>query len=181
MEKKRDLLQTQRLVLKAFEECDRQRLMEIFFSEEIKKTYMIPDFSDEKHAEGLYHKLLDFSRSDDHFVYGIYVENSLIGYVNDCGIKDSTIEIGYVILPDYQRKGFATEAVKACIAELFRMGFDNVIAGFFQENIASCRVMQKCGMHKIDLEEDIEYKGNVHHCLYYGIYNTDNSRRGICS
>ena len=88
MEKKRDLLQTQRLVLKAFEECDRQRLMEIFFSEEIKKTYMIPDFSDEKHAEGLYHKLLDFSRSDDHFVYGIYVENSLIGYVNDCGIKE---------------------------------------------------------------------------------------------
>jgi hypothetical protein len=29
--------------------------------------------------------------------------------------------------------------------------------------------MQKCGMHKIDLENDMEYKGILHHCLYYGI------------
>lgn len=169
MEKKKEQLQTNRLVLRAFAECDRQQMVDIFFNEDVKKTYMIPDFADRKQAEKLFERLMSFSKSEDHFVYGICFRDAVIGFVNDCEIKDSTVEIGYVVAPAYQGKGFATEAVQACIAELFRMGFRHVIAGFFQENIASCRVMQKCGMRKIDLEEDIEYKGASHHCLYYGI------------
>ena len=169
MEKKKERLQTKRLVLRAFEERDRQKMVDIFLNEDIKKTYMIPDFDDKKQAEKLFEKLLSFSKADNHFVYGFCFQDAIIGFINDCEIKDSTIEIGYVVAPAYQRKGFATEAVRVCIDELFRMGFKHIIAGFFQENIASCRVMQKCGMRKIDLEEDIEYKGASHHCLYYGI------------
>ena len=174
MEKKKEQLRTKRLTLKAYDECDRQQMVDLCFNEEIKKTYMIPDFDDPKQAEKLFEKMRDFSRSDHHFVYGVYFDNTLIGFVNDCIIEDSMIEIGYVIIPDYQGQGFATEAVQACIEELFRMGFAHVRAGFFEENIASCRVMQKCGMHQIDLEEDIEYKGTLHHCLYYEIDNPMN-------
>ena len=174
MEKKKEQLQTKRLTLKAYDECDRQRMVEIFMNEEIKKTYMIPDFDDPKQAEKLFEKMRDFSRSEQHFVYGVYSDNTLIGFVNDCIMNDSMIELGYVIIPDYQGQGFATEAVQSCIEELFRMGFEHVRAGFFEDNIASCRVMQKCGMHQIDLEEDIEYKGIFHHCLYYEIDNPMN-------
>ena len=169
---KKEQLHTKRLLLKAFDECDRQQMVDIFLNEEIKKTYMIPDFDDPKQAEKLFKKLMDFSRSDDHFVYGIYFQDRLIGFVNDCEIKDTTIELGYVITPAYQGKGFATEAVQICIDELFKMGFTHITAGFFQGNTASCRVMQKCGMHKLDYEDDIEYKGILHHCLYYGIGQT---------
>lgn len=49
------------------------------------------------------------------------------------------------------------------------MGYEHIIAGFFEENIASRRVMEKCGMHLLELEEDVKYQGIVHHCLYYGI------------
>ena len=169
MEKKKDSLQTERLILKAFSECDRHQMVDIFCNEQIKKTYMIPDFANPKQAEALFEKMMDFSKSENHFVYGIYVNDTVIGFVNDCEINDSAIELGYVIAPAYQGKGFATEAVQACIDELFRMGFSQVKAGYFEENIASCRVMQKCGMVKMDFEEDIEYKGFSHHCLYYGI------------
>lgn len=172
MEKKKDRLQTERLILKAYDECDRQQMVDILFNEDIKKTYMIPDFDDKKQAEELFEKLMNFSRSDNHFEYGVYFNNTLIGFVNDCEIKGSMIEIGYVITPEYQGRGFATETLQICIDELFRMGFEHIKAGFFEENIASCRVMQKCGMHKIDLEDDIEYKGILHHCLYYGIDKT---------
>ena len=55
------------------------------------------------------------------------------------------------------------------------MGFDCVRTGYFEENTASGRVMQKCGMHKIDLEEEIEYRGISHHCLYYEIDRSGNS------
>lgn len=172
VKKKQERLQTERLLLKAFEERDRQQMVSILLDVQIKKTYMIPDFDDPKQAEKLFDKLKDFSHSEDHFEYGIYFQDTLIGFVNDCMIRDSMIEIGYVIVPKYQGKGFATEAVQICIAELFRMGFTHVRAGFFEKNIASCRVMQKCGMHKLDFEEDIQYKGVVHHCLYYGIDRT---------
>ena len=130
---------------------------------------MIPDFSEKRQAEALFEKLMNFSREDNHFVYGIYFSNTLIGFLNDCEMDGVSIEVGYVIAPEYQGRGFATEALKACIAELFRMGFAHVKAGFFEQNIPSCRVMQKCGMHKMDFEEDIEYKGTLHHCIYYGI------------
>ena len=165
MKKKKEVLKTKRLLLRLFHEEDRQEMVGILCNEEIKKTYMIPDFTDKKEAEALFERIMNFSRSDNHFVYGICFDNKLIGFVNDCEIKDSTVEIGYVIIPDYQNKGFATEAVQCCIDELWRIGFEHIRAGFFEENIASGRVMQKCGMHKMDLEEDIEYKGISHHCL----------------
>ena len=172
MKKKKAVLKTKRLLLRLFHEEDRQEMVGILCNEEIKKTYMIPDFTDKKEAEALFERIMNFSRSDNHFVYGICFDNKLIGFVNDCEIKDSTVEIGYVIIPDYQNKGFATEAVQCCIDELWRIGFEHIRAGFFEENIASGRVMQKCGMHKMDLEEDIEYKGISHHCLYYEIDRT---------
>lgn len=172
MKKKKEVLKTARLLLRPFNEEDRQEMVGMLCDEEIKKTFMIPDFTDKKEAESLFERIMNFSILDNHFVYGIHLNNKLIGFVNDCEIKNSTIEIGYVIMPNYQGKGFATEAVQCCIDELLRMGFEHIRAGFFEENIASCRVMQKCGMHKIDLEEDIEYRGILHHCLYYEIDST---------
>lgn len=169
MSKKRDIIETKRLVLRAYELCDEEQMVEILLNEDIKKTFMIPDFSDRNQAKELFGKLMEFSRSDQHFEYGVYLCDKLIGFVNDCGMDDATIEIGYVIHPDYQGNGYATEAVKNCIEELFIMGYNQVRAGFFEENQASKRVMEKCGMKKIDLEEDIEYQGKVHHCIYYNI------------
>lgn len=169
MKQKKEILTTERLLLRPFSEEDRQDMVAILCNTEIKKTYMIPDFADPKEAEALFERIMNSSRSDNHFVYGIYFQDKLIGFLNDCEIKDSTVELGYVITPVCQGKGFATEAVQCCIDELFRMGFAHIRAGYFEENIASCRVMQKCGMHKIDLEEDIEYRGILHHCLYYEI------------
>ena len=169
MEKKSEKLQTKRLTLRAFEECDRQQVLDIFFNDDIKKTYMIPDFESLSQAEALFEKIMLYSLSDDHFVYGICLDNVLIGFINDCEITDTTIELGFVIAPQHHSKGYATEAVRAAIVELFDMGFSKVKAGFFEDNIASCRVMQKCGMSKTEHEEDIEYRGALHHCIYYAI------------
>lgn len=168
MEKKREKLVTRRLVLKAFEECDRSAMIEIFCNKEIKKTYMLPDFDSKEQAEPLFDRFVALSKSD-RFLYGVFLDGIPIGFINDCEAKDSMIELGYVITPAHQGKGYATEAVQCCIDELFRMGYTRVRAGFFAGNTASQRVMEKCGMHKIPLEEDIPYKGVTHHCYYYEI------------
>lgn len=169
MEKKQPILQTQRLTLKAYEDSDAAAMVDILCNAEIKKTFMIPDFASRQQAEALFYRLKEFSRSDDRFEYGIYLQGTLIGFLNDCDMEGDTIEVGYVIHPDYQGKGYATEALRAAIKELFRMGYCHVTAGFFEENPASGRVMEKCGMHKLPLEKDEEYQGSLHHTLYYGI------------
>ena len=169
MEKKKEQLVTERLVLKAFRECDRPAMIDMFCNETIKKTYMLPDFENKEQAGALFDKFVILSRADDRFLYGVFLDDTPIGFINDCEKNDSMMELGYVITPEYQGKGFATEAVQACIRELFRMGYEHVRAGYFEGNTASRRVMEKCGMHKLPLEEDIEYKGALRHCLYFGI------------
>ena len=169
MKKKNEQLATDRLVLKAFSECDRAAMLDIFCNETIKKTYMLPDFESKEQAGVLFDRFLALSNGDERLLYGVFLENTPIGFINECEKHDTTMELGYVITPEYQGQGFATEAVQACIQELFRMGFDHVRAGYFEGNDASRRVMEKCGMHKISLEEDIEYKDVLRHCFYFEI------------
>ena len=53
------------------------------------------------------------------------------------------------------------------IKELLKMGFRKVKAGYFEENEASRRVMEKCGMKQLSYTDEIEYRGITHKCLYY--------------
>lgn len=62
---------------------------------------------------------------------------------------------------------YATEAVHAMIEELLKMRFCKVKAGYFEENEASRRVMEKCGMKQLSYTDEIEYRGIVHKCFYY--------------
>ena len=88
---------------------------------------------------------------------------------NDTEIVDSTVEMGYVISPSHQNKGFCTEAMCGAIEHLFEKGFSEVVCGAFEENAASLRVMQKCGMKLLDKTDVIEYRGKDHKCIYYSI------------
>lgn len=104
-----------------------------------------------------------------HFVRGICAEDRLVGFLNDVSMEGGSVELGYVVHPAYQGRGYATAALKAAIAELFRMGFREVVAGAFSDNAASLRVMQKAGMTLTDKTEEIEYRGARHRCVCYSI------------
>lgn len=166
--KKKALIETERLTIKPYALEDVNRLVDLLINPEIAKTFMVPKFESFEQVENLAKKLIAFSHEDDtkHLEYGIYLEGKLIGFVNDCGIEDEEIEIGYVIHPDYQGHGYATEAVRAIIYELREMGFCKVIAGYFAENMASRCVMEKCGMHQLPVTDEVEYRGKHHICRY---------------
>ena len=168
---KKAWLQTQRLTLKPYSQADTEPLIRLLTNREITKTFMVPDFETADQVTALAQRIIGFSQPDDtqHLEYGIYLNNNLIGFINDCGTEGDAIEIGYVIHPDYQGHGYATEAVRAVIEELRQMGFRKVTAGFFSENTASRRVMEKCGMRKSAYTDTEAYRGMVHQCFYYEI------------
>ena len=60
-----------------------------------------------------------------------------------------------------------TEALEAVLEDLLMLGYTCVRAGHFEENLASGRVMAKCGMSKIEYTDSLEYRGKVHTCIYY--------------
>lgn len=166
--RKKEQIRTARLVLKPYETSDRDRLVEFFQNEEIAATFMMPEYPTEEQYFELADKIIGFSQIDNetHLEYGIFLENDLIGMINDCGFDDETIEIGYLIHPDYKGNGYATEALGAILSEAKEMGFQKAVAGFFEENAASRKVMKKCGMHLNQTIEEEEYRGKAHRCLY---------------
>lgn len=74
--------------------------------------------------------------------------NSLIGVIDviDLSEDKKTAEVGYVLSFDYWNNGYLTEALKSVIVYLFNNGIEKVIADHHVENIASGKVMEKCGM-----------------------------------
>ena len=158
-----------RLILGPLSDTDEAAMIRILTDDIIKKTYMVPDFTSQDQAKKLFLRLKELSRSKERFVRGIYADDHLVGMINDVGIDGRRIELGYVIHPDHHNRGYCTEALKKAIEELFYNEFEEILAGAFAENAASIRVMEKAGMQRSDRREEIEYRGEVHRCVYYEI------------
>ncbi len=162
-----NLIKTERLTLKPFEPEDKTALSEILLNEEIKKTYMIPDFENTEALDKMVNRFTELSRSDSRFVRGIYLKKALIGFVNDVGIDGGEIELGYVIHPAHWGRGYATEMLKAVLKLLCESGFSVIKTGAFSENPASIRVMEKSGMVRCAQTDELEYRGKKHVCVYF--------------
>ena len=166
---RKDELVSERLTLKSIEEKDKKDLLEIVKDPKVKKSYMLPDFSNEEEEEKFFQKLRNFTLNKEKFVYGIYSKNKIIGFINQVSLENDVIELGYFIASNEWNKGYATEALKTAINELFRMGIRAVQAAHFECNPASGRVMQKAGMLKIEKTEVIVYREQEHKCVYFEI------------
>jgi len=69
-----------------------------------------------------------------------------------CGLhhSDEGIEISYMFFPAFWGRGRATEAASTSLNHGFRLlGFDRIVAITQEANHASCRLLEKVGMHHI--------------------------------
>lgn len=157
------------LILRTFVAGDQNRILEILTDKTVNRTYMLPDFDKNEDAIPLFNRLAELSHDDRHYVCCIDLNGNAIGFMNDVEIKDGCIELGYVIHPDSQGHGYMTEALWTAIRELLELGYQAVVCGAFEENLASIRVMEKCGMKRMERTDTVEYRGVSHRCVYYHI------------
>ena len=155
--------------LREFMESDWPRLAMLATSNEVNKTYMLPDFESEEKARPLFDRLMAMSKDDKRYVRAMEENGEFVGFCNDVERDGDAVEIGYAMCPDVWGRGYCTEALKLAIADLFELGFNQVVAGAFVENPASLRVMEKAGMTPIDKVDEIEYRGRTHTCVYRAI------------
>ena len=83
--------------------------------------------------------------------------NKVIGSIDVTRIEEenSVAEIGYVLNETYHNQGYMSEAFKGVIDYLFnKVQFKKIVACYQLENIASKRVMEKCGLKPLNLIEE---------------------------
>ena len=101
--------------------------------------FILRQYRDEPDTKG-WHRFMLYLRAGEHPV--------LIGCVGGFPRSDGEAELGYSTLPQYQRKGFATEATTAFIDYLFTLDrVRGVTAQTFPRLPESIKVMERCGMH----------------------------------
>ena len=153
------------LKLHDLEMTDKERLLAIFKDPLVSKYYMPPILKNKAAEDALFAKIIE---GPSLFV-GIYLDDELIGFINEDESTDDKIEIGYAPGADYQRKGYMQKALSLFMPRLFDKGYKTILAGAFKENRASLKVMQRCGMQKIAKEVDIEYRDKIYRCVYYAL------------
>lgn len=82
-------------------------------------------------------------------VWGIEEKRSgrLIGTLRIYHITNTEASVSYMLNKDYSGKGFMTEAVCAAVDVCFsRLKLQTVFAFSVEENVASRRVLERCGM-----------------------------------
>ena len=140
-------IKTQRLYIDKFNE-DMAESVYINSLDEDNRRF-IPDevFESIKAAREIISKLVSFyAMKDVPLVYPIFLNDGQhIGHVQAAPIPDGW-EIGYHVAKPFTGNGYATEAVKAFLPSIMRrLGITTIYGICHADNIASCRVLEKCG------------------------------------
>jgi [ribosomal protein S5]-alanine N-acetyltransferase len=71
------------------------------------------------------------------------------GGIVQSGTDTDTVVLGYSVLDEFQNRGYATEAVRALVSEIFlQPGIRTIAATTFPHLASSIRVLEKCGFTK---------------------------------
>jgi ribosomal-protein-alanine N-acetyltransferase len=151
--KYQDQLESERLVTR-FLRTDDIYAWADFFSDNDAIEF-IPDFGLKTNIERAKHmidKQLD-RYAQNRYGHQALIEKGTNKFIGLCGLLTqevnniSEIEVGYHIIKQYWRRGFATEAAKIFIDYAFENGLsDSVISVIDIENIKSQRVAEKNGL-----------------------------------
>lgn len=105
----------------------------------------------EEAAETVAYLMGCYTSSDGPLVYPVLLkEGTYIGYVQAVPLTDRAWEIGYHIGGGYTKQGYATEAVVAFLPVIMeQLGLAEMTGICLAENLASVKVMERCGFIKL--------------------------------
>ena len=137
-------IRTSRLLLRRFREADRSDLFEFLSQLEDDEFEGYPGITFENSIEHL-HTRLD---SEEFIAVELLSSGKVIGNIY-CGEREfAAKEVGYIINKDYQRKGYASEALSAVIAAVFQEGVHRIYAECDPRNIPSWHLLEHLGFRR---------------------------------
>jgi RimJ/RimL family protein N-acetyltransferase len=155
-------IQTERLILRRYEAADVTALD----GDAIQSIDHIGRFMPNARAELLGDRvalIAEARRAFDaceQFAYGIFLPDG--SYVGNCGahwVDDAELNIGYWVLLDHLRKGYASEAVRAITAAGFAVGVQRFVLNCNPANVASIGVARSTGFTYLTTAQRVESDG----------------------
>jgi len=143
-----NVLETDRLILRKLKEEDAQAMFDGWCSDPDVTKYMTwnPHKNIEETRNILDEWIEDYN-SPDTIRYGICLKDTmeLIGAIDVVDYVEGNPEIGYVLSKKYWNNGYMSEALSALVKYLFSIGSNEIVIEAKEDNIASNRVIEKCG------------------------------------
>ena len=92
-----------------------------------------------------------YSTGEGPQVYPVLLQDqTYIGYVQAIPLDNAEWEVGYHISGSYTGQGYAAEAVSAFLPVIMKkLGISSINGVCLAENIASVKVMERCGFEKL--------------------------------
>jgi [ribosomal protein S5]-alanine N-acetyltransferase len=160
-------METERLILRLYDENEKSLLTELFTDEDVMKHVDTGVMTIEK-AEALWKKLIeDFYPKGKDTIYAVFAKTDG-RYIGHASIrprpeKTEDWEIGYILRKEEWGKGFATEIA----ARLIKFGFENlnlpeVFATIDDDNLGSIKTAEKAGMSFSHYEYDEQGRFSVY-------------------
>ena len=146
-------LYTERLVLRKIAITDAEDMFSYSSNEALTRYLLWDPHPDLFYTEHYVRYLQDRYAVGDFYDFAVVLKATgrMIGTVGftSFDLPNRSAEIGYVIAPDCQGKGYATEAVTRILSFGFcECELERISAVCMKGNLASLRVMEKCGLKK---------------------------------
>jgi len=159
----KERLETDRLVLRPWEEKDASVLYEYAKDDKVGPIAGWPVHSSEENSREIIKDVLSKEGT-----YAVVLKETnlpvgsiglMIGKESNIDIPDTEAEIGYWIGVPYWGQGLIPEAVREMMRYAFEeLNMEKLWCGYFAGNEKSCRVQEKCGFIYHHTNENIHWK-----------------------
>lgn len=137
-------IETERLILRTFEESDYDDLYEYLSQLENDEFEGYPEITYENDKEHLMYRV----GSEEFYAIELKGSGKVIGNIYFGNRDFESKEIGYVVNKKYQRCGYASEALRSVLGNAFNNGVHRVYAECDPRNICSWKLLEKVGMKR---------------------------------
>ena len=163
------LLETDRLTITEFTPDMAQAVHMNSLDEDTRR--FVPDEvfeTVEEAAETIDFLASQYGGAEGPLVYPVLTKDGAnVGYVQAVPLDEGQWEVGYHIGGAYTKRGYATEAVSAFLPVIMqKLGIDKISGICVSENLASRRVMEKCGF-RLEYEGKGEFQGEKRNIARY--------------
>lgn len=160
------LLQSSRLILRKISVEDKDQIFRIRQDQDINRYIDRPPLESEKEALAFINKIDGGLEHETWMYWGIGLKESseLVGTIClwNFSPDKSTAELGYELLPEYQKQGLMSEALEAVIEYAFiNLHLQDLKAYSHRENSRSIRLLERFGFtiekESSEISENIIY------------------------
>jgi len=144
------IIETDRLLLRTFTEGDVDLIFQLNSDPDVTKYTCDPTFDLADAEKNLHDVILPQYALYNYGRWATHLKEDL-EFIGWCGLKyradSNEVDLGYRFRKKFWGKGYATEAAYATLRYGFtQLNLHKIIARALPANLASIRVMEKCGM-----------------------------------